>query len=213
MRLGPLLCGLALCAVLAGCAGTAPPEGTAATAAGETPAKVSSAAPPRQASRDPADLLGLPPPRERAEPQIIAQWRGEAAPEFQLALLSGGSLNLADLRGKPAVINFWASWCPPCRAEMPAFERSWQKDGDRIAFVGVAVQDTEPEARAAVEKTGVTYPVGLDEGNRIARAYELKGMPTTVVLDANGVIVKRFTGEATEGALTFFINTLLRQTP
>jgi len=196
---------LAVVAAVLGCAGPSPaasPEAATANA---------SAGP--AAPRDPADLLGLPPARERAEPRTIAQWRGETAPEFRLALLGGGTLRLADLQGKPAVINFWASWCPPCRAEMPAFERSWEKHGGRIAFLGVAVEDTERDARATVEKTGVTYPVGIDEGNRIAGAYELKGMPTTVILNANGVIVKRFTGEATEGALTFFIESLLSQTP
>lgn len=199
MKIALLLLSPALASLVAGCAAPAPAASTAA------PRAASSAA-PSQPSSDPADRLGRQPLPKRPEPQPIAQARGEQAPQFHLALLSGGTLDLAELRGKPVVVNFMASWCPPCRAEMPAFEKAWQQHKDRVVFVGVAVEDTESAAKALVEKTGVTYPVGLDEGSFIARAYELKGMPTTVFLDPNGAVVKRVTGPVTEGALTFFIN-------
>jgi thiol-disulfide isomerase/thioredoxin len=206
-----LLLGLVLAMVVAGCAGPAPAAQPAEV--GSAAQEAVAVAPIDSPSQYVADRLGRQPLPERTEPQPIAQARGEQAPQFRLALLGGGTLNLADLRGKPVVVNFMASWCPPCRAEMPAFERAWQKHKDRVVFVGVAVEDTESAAKALVEKTGVTYPVGLDEGNVIARAYELKGMPTTVFLDPNGAVVKRVTGEVTEGALTFFINLMAPKAP
>ena len=203
-----LLVGLALTVMVAGCAGRAPVASIEATASAMQEA--ASAAP---SSQDEADRLGRQPLPERKEPQPIAQARGEQAPQFRMGLLSGGTLSLEELRGKPVVVNFMASWCPPCRAEMPAFEKAWQQHKDRVVFVGVAVEDTESAAKALVEKTGVTYPVGLDDGNVIARAYELKGMPTTVFLDPNGAVVKRVTGQVTEGALTFFINLMAPRAP
>lgn len=206
-----LLLGLALAAVVAGCAVPAPAAQPARV--GTAAQEASSVAPDAPSSQYVADRLGRQPLPERAAPQTIAQWQGQTAPVFQLALLSGGTLNLAELRGKPVVLNFMASWCPPCRAEMPAFEKAWQQHKDRVVFVGVAVEDTESAAKALVEKTRVTYPVGLDEGNQIARAYELRGMPTTVFLDPNGAVVKRVTGEVTEGALTFFINLMAPKAP
>lgn len=206
-----VLLGLALAALIAGCAGPAPAATTEATAAATQEA--ASVAPAAPSSQDAADRLGRQPLPERTEPRPIAQARGEQAPQFRLALLRGGTLDLAELRGKPVVINFMASWCPPCRAEMPAFEKVWQQHKERVVFVGVAVEDTESAVRELVTKTGVTYPVGLDEGNGIARAYELKGMPTTVFLDPNGAVVKRVTGQATEGALTFFINLMAPKAP
>lgn len=211
MRIALLLLGLTLTAVLTACAGPAPAAQPAN--AGPAAQEAASVAPAAPSSQYVADRLGRQPLPERAEPQPVAQARGEQAPQFRLALLSGGTLDLADLRGKPVVVNFMASWCPPCRAEMPAFEKAWQQHKDRVVFVGVAVEDTESAAKALVEKTGVTYPVGLDEGNGIARAYELKGMPTTVFLDPNGAVVKRVTGQVTEGALTFFINLMAPKAP
>lgn len=197
-----VLLSLALTSLVAGCAAPAAQPAKVGPAAQEA----ASVAPAAPSSQYVADRIGRQPLPERTERQPIAQARGEQAPQFRLALLSGGTLDLAELRGKPVVVNFMASWCPPCRAEMPAFEKAWQLHKDRVVFVGVAVEDTEAAAKALVAKTGVTYPVGLDEGNQIARAYELRGMPTTVFLDPNGVVVKRVTGEVTEGALTFFIN-------
>ena len=203
-----LLLGLALALVVAGCAESAPAASTEATASATQ--ETASVGPSSQYE---ADRLGRQPLPERREPQPIAQARGEQAPQFRLALLNGGTLSLEELRGKPVVVNFMASWCPPCRAEMPAFEKAWQQHKDRVVFVGVAVEDTESAAKALVTQTGVTYPVGLDNGDFIARAYELKGMPTTVFLDPNGAVVKRVTGQVTEGALTFFINLMAPRTP
>ena len=85
----------------------------------------------------------------------------EPAADFRIDLLSGEELALSDLRGKVVVLNFWATWCPPCREEMPSFESIYREYQDRdVVFVGVAVADTEERARDFVEGVGVTYPIG-----------------------------------------------------
>jgi peroxiredoxin len=145
-----------------------------------------------------------------SQPIAINQWRGQPAPDFTLTTLDGATLKLSDLRGKPFVLNFWASWCAPCRAEMPAFERAWQMHKDKAVFIGVAVSDTEKDALAAAQKAGVTYPLGVDKDHTIALAYLASSIPSTYFVDASGIIVRKVASEMNEGAMTFFINSLLQ---
>ena len=132
---------------------------------------------------------------------------GSSAPEFQLALLDGAAMRLSDLRGKVVVLNFWASWCAPCRWEMPAFERVWQEYKDKgVIFVGVAVADREQDAKAFAGEVGVTYSLGMDASGEIASAYQIVGLPTTYFIDRQGRISRVLTGAANEGALRVFLN-------
>lgn len=113
--------------------------------------------------------------------------RGAAgvAPSMSLELLGGeGTLSDADLRGKPVVLNLWASWCVPCRREAKVFEAAHQKYGARIQFVGVNVTDTLGAARDFVQEFGITYPNVFDEGHRFADALGYAGLPQTYFLDA-----------------------------
>lgn len=137
--------------------------------------------------------------------------RGSGLPghDFELTLLDGESLRLSDLRGKVVVLNFWASWCPPCRAEMPDFQEIWEEmKEDDVVFLGVAVGDSESPARAFAETTGVTYPLGLDETGRISRDYQVTSLPTTFLIDREGNESRRF-GIANRGALRIFIESQL----
>lgn len=113
---------------------------------------------------------------------------GEQAPDFTLSLLDGGEIRLRELRGQVVVLNFWASWCGPCRLEAPVLEQVWNAYRDKAAFVGIAHDDTQQRARAFVRHYGVTYPHGLDMGGDIARAYGLTGVPETFVIDREGVV-------------------------
>ena len=121
---------------------------------------------------------------------------GTPATDFELTLLSGETFDLSDhfaTDGRPLVLNFWASWCPPCRAEMPDFDRVASERGD-ILVVGIAVVDDPAAARTFGTEIGVGYPLGIDESGAIANSFPYLGLPTTWFIDANGIIVRQWTG-------------------
>ena len=131
---------------------------------------------------------------------------GEAAPDFEVETFDGETLRLSDLRGKVVVLNFWASWCPPCRWEMPFFETMWQEYGERgVVFVGIAMSDTLENVKAFAEEAGVTYPVALDTTTEIARDYEILSLPTTYFIGKDGNIERKLTSAANEGLLKVFL--------
>ncbi len=109
------------------------------------------------------------------------------APDFTLTTFDGETIRLSDLRGQVVVINFWASWCPPCREEAPYLERTWRKYKDKgVMFIGVDYLDTEKKALEYLEEFDITYPNGPDIGTRIADAYRIKGVPETFFVDKQG---------------------------
>jgi thiol-disulfide isomerase/thioredoxin len=129
-----------------------------------------------------------------AEQSPAGTGAGANAPGFALPALSGDSVQLEDLRGKPVVLTFWATWCGPCRAETPAKKRLHEQWGDRLHVVGVNLTHTEPGPDTVaqyVEEAGVDYRILLDRRGRISSLYNLFGTPTTVVIDRDGVVVSR----------------------
>jgi cytochrome c biogenesis protein CcmG/thiol:disulfide interchange protein DsbE len=110
------------------------------------------------------------------------------APPLAFTTFDGAPVTLADYRGQGVVVNFWASWCDPCRVEAELFEAAAQAEAGRIAFIGVNVLDTEPAARAFLDEFGVGYPNGPDTSERWARQFGATGVPVTVFVDADGVI-------------------------
>ena len=134
------------------------------------------------------------------------QRESTVAPDFKVETFTGETLRLSDLNGKVVVLNFWASWCPPCRWEMPFFENMWQEYRDRdVVFVGIAMSDTLENASAFAEEAGVTYPIALDTTNEIVRAYEILSLPTTFFISKDGFIERRLAGAANEGVLKVFL--------
>jgi thiol-disulfide isomerase/thioredoxin len=111
--------------------------------------------------------------------------------DVTLSPLDGGpDRKLGELLGsKPVVVNFYASWCGPCVTEMPAFEQVHQEVGDRVTIIGVAYQDSDEDARATVERTGVTYPTFGDSGQDAVTYFGGISMPTSVFIDAGGKVV------------------------
>jgi thiol-disulfide isomerase/thioredoxin len=109
---------------------------------------------------------------------------------------------LADLRGKPVVLNFFGSWCAPCLKEMPAFEAVHKALGDKVTFVGLAYNDRPEEALKVVETTGVTYQVGRDLNGALLEHFKGIKMPTTVILDSAGEVVTTHSGELSGNQLT-----------
>jgi cytochrome c biogenesis protein CcmG/thiol:disulfide interchange protein DsbE len=129
-------------------------------------------------------------PREIPSPLI-----GRPAPPFTLPLMDGGEMKLEDLRGKVVFLNFWASWCPPCRAEARLLEASWKRHrGEDVAFLGINMQDREEAARAFLREFGITYTNGIDAGNRVAIGYGVWGIPETFFIDRNGRITYKHIG-------------------
>ena len=131
------------------------------------------------------------------------------APDFTVQLFDGGSFRLSDHRGKPVFINFYASWCLPCGGEVGDLEKVYSDVKEKVAFVGVAIQDTETKARAFVAKHQLTYPTGIDKSGSIKRAYGVYAMPVSFFIDKNGIISRIHAGGLTEGILKHELDTLL----
>ncbi len=132
------------------------------------------------------------------------------APDFTLQLFDGGSIRLSDLKGKVVILNFWASWCQPCKDEARDLERVWQmyKDKD-VVFIGVNWSDTEAKAREYLRVYGVTYPNGPDLGRRIGQKYRIRGVPETFIIDKQGNVRKVIIRPMTEEELISYIEQLL----
>jgi peroxiredoxin len=113
------------------------------------------------------------------------------APDFTLDTLQGERVKLSDLRGKIVVVNFWTTWCPPCRAETPALETSYEsyKDaGVTVLGVNLTNQDTLKDVESFVQEFGLTYPILLDRDGTVGLLYQLNGLPTTFFINREGVI-------------------------
>jgi thiol-disulfide isomerase/thioredoxin len=135
-----------------------------------------------------------------------------------LPMLSGGAVSLHSLRGRPVVLNFWASWCGPCLAETPLLVRLQKVYGPRgVIFVGVDVTDEISDARRFVAQYHVDYIVVRATDDKVMRAYAVLGLPTTVFIRADGVVVDKevggFIGPAGEKELRSRLDRLLASTP
>ncbi|MCH8206275.1 MAG: TlpA family protein disulfide reductase [Chloroflexi bacterium] len=202
-----LVCAVA--GLAAACSG--PDAASPSPEAHEEPESKETASPPAGPTPDVSTPTPGPTPVTRTRTSARTVERGSGLPvhDFELTLFDGQSLRLSDLRGKVVVLNFWASWCPPCRAEMPDFQEMWEEMRDEdVVFVGIALGESERSARAFAETTGVTYPLGLDETGRISRDYRVTSLPTTVLIDREGNESLRL-GIANQGALRIFVQSKL----
>ena len=129
-------------------------------------------------------LLGWGLIRVQAGPRA----EGEA-PDFTLTTFEGEEITLSDLRGQVVVINFWASWCPPCREEAAYLESTWREYEDRgVVFIGVDYVDTDAEALAYINEFDITYPNGPDLGTRISQVFRIRGVPETFFVAKDGTL-------------------------
>jgi cytochrome c biogenesis protein CcmG/thiol:disulfide interchange protein DsbE len=138
---------------------------------------------------------------------------GDPAPAFSAPLLEGeGTLALDDLAGRPVVLNFWASWCAPCRDEAPMLKKAHAEFGDEVAFVGVNIRDGKTAALDFLDEYGLEYPDVRDEGGRIARSYGLTGQPETFFISHDGIVVEHLNGPVpSEDVLLRLVGALTRR--
>ncbi|HYG60395.1 MAG TPA: thiol-disulfide oxidoreductase ResA [Symbiobacteriaceae bacterium] len=121
---------------------------------------------------------------------------GKPAPDFELKTIDGTSYKLSDLKGKTVMLNFFATWCPSCRAEMPAMEEVYKeyKDKDFI-ILAVDLNESDLAIRSFTEKFGLTFPIIVDKDDRVSRTYEIVNLPTSYFIDKTGVVRERVLGE------------------
>ena len=122
---------------------------------------------------------------------------GKTAPDFELETLEGKKAKLSDYRGKKVILNFWASWCPPCREEMPEFQRIYSENKDKLVVVGVNLQESRENAEAFIEKLSITFPILLDPNSQVKDMYNVFTQPVTYFIDESGKIVDKKFGPLT----------------
>lgn len=127
-----------------------------------------------------------------------------AAPVAELQLIDEAAI--ADLKGTPVVINFFASWCPSCVSELPDFQAVHEELGEDVTFLGVAQRDRPSDALALIERTGVTYDIGNDPDGDLFQSFNALAMPTTVFVGADGEVIRTFSGVLDTESLTDIIN-------
>lgn len=150
-------------------------------------------------------LLLTPAPNAAVSDLLI----GHPAPNFSLAILHSGArqsrLSLSNFKGKPVVLNFWASWCDPCKEEAPILENAWkqmQAQGKNIVFLGIDFQDSNSDASGFLQSYGITYPIVLDADGSVATKYYILSLPDTIFINQYGTVVNKVSQQITAQVLS-----------
>ena len=154
--------------------------------------------------------MGLSRGGETAANTAVAPRVGFVAPDFTLPSPTGEEYTLSQWRGQAVVVNFWASWCAPCRVETPYFQELSEQYAGQVVIVGVNQGETAAVASQFVADYQLTYPVVLDQDNRISREYAIFGLPTTLFIDETGVVRHIIPGAVNKAVLESQIQQLLK---
>jgi peroxiredoxin len=130
---------------------------------------------------------------------------GEKAPDFELQMLTGEAVKLSDFRGKKVMLNFWATWCPPCKEEMPDMEKFYNKQKDEVIILAVNI-DPQYNVEKFTKDMGVTFPILLDEKDRVNSMYQVLTIPTTYFIDENGIIRHKYLTAMSEEIMSQYMN-------
>jgi cytochrome c biogenesis protein CcmG/thiol:disulfide interchange protein DsbE len=156
----------------------------------------------------------LTPAHEGATGTVTSPLLGHLAPDFTLPMLgtpSSSSLHLARLKGKPLLLNFWASWCDPCKQEAPLLQTTWQHvQSQGVVFVGIDFGDTQSGALNFLHHYGITYSNVADTNGNVAISYGMRGVPETFFVDRRGVIVQKIMGTLNEQSLQQGLAAIIR---
>jgi peroxiredoxin len=132
-------------------------------------------------------------PAESAASQTNGLQIGAKAPDFELKTLTGEATKLSDYKGKKVMLNFWATWCPPCKAEMPEMEQFYKQGNKDVVILAVNI-DSQNDVKGFADSNGITFPILLDSENKINNTYQILSIPTTYFIDRNGIIQNKYTG-------------------
>ena len=152
----------------------------------------------------------LPPPVDPNLP--VGPQVGLRAPDFTLQAMDGKTYTLSELAGRPVLINYWATWCIPCKVELPILQKlylEYQQKGMLIISVDAIDQDSADKVQGLVDQFGMTFPVLLDQGGQFANLYQTIFFPTTILVDASGVIREINLGDASEAELRLSLDKIL----
>ncbi len=153
--------------------------------------------------------------QEEALPEPPAQTEDYPARDFLLTSWEGEKVTLKDFAGKPVVLNFWASWCPPCQSEMPYFQEAFLEHGEEVSFIMADLVDggreTESAARRFIAEKGYTFPVYFDPATRAASDYGVMSIPTTFFIDGQGIVRAFHLGAMSREMLEEEIQALLEE--
>ena len=133
---------------------------------------------------------------------------GEPAPDVSVALFDGSRFVMSEYRstdGRPLVLNLWASWCAPCRIEIPEFSRV-AEENPQVAFLGVAVEDAPGPAESFAAEVGASYPLGIDDSRGVTDNFPFVGLPVTYLIGADGLVTRQINGQISGGTLKAFID-------
>lgn len=137
---------------------------------------------------------------------------GQMAPDFEMQYPDGRKVKLSDLKGQPVIVNFWATWCAPCEAELPEFVQAYERHkADGLEIIGINAQETGEDANTFVEKYGLSYPVTLDSRGEVMDLYAVRGLPTTLFIDAEGRVAARWAGILTKPLIEEYLAEILPQ--
>lgn len=147
--------------------------------------------------------ISRPAPNATLGGQLTIPYAGFQAPDFELETLDGVTVKLSDLRGQAVIINLWATWCPPCRAEMPALQKVYEEHQERVEVLAVNAtnQDDLDAVQEFTQSYELTFPILLDKNGIVAKSYQLRSLPTSYFVDPEGLIQKVVIGGPMSEAL------------
>ena len=198
---------LTMALALAACNQQSPPSSTAETATSAPTLAINSPTPAPTAT-----------PAPKKEKTAEKKEQGDDTDEYPMAydftaknLLTGETFSLSDYRGKIVFLNFWGSWCPPCRMEMPGFQKVYEQYGDDVMIIGVGINDSPGNLIEFAKSIGVTYPIVHDRTSEVARHYRIRSLPTTYRIDQEGRVRGVAVGALNEDQIVKAIEELLNQ--